>query len=140
MIEVLLRVAGGLLLLLAGVNLLLPGRYGWRGELQRVELLTRQVFWSHMFFIVLAVAGMGCLCLFYATQLLKPGVLQRGLLLFLSLFWGLKLLAQLLYFDLQLWRGKRFETAVHAGLTGLWLYLTGVFAAAWYVNLTGGEA
>ena len=34
MIVVLLRVAGGLLLLLVGVNLLLPGRYGWRAELQ----------------------------------------------------------------------------------------------------------
>ncbi|WP_167856211.1 hypothetical protein [Hymenobacter metallicola] len=32
-------------------------------------------------------------------------------------------------YSTKLWRGKRFETAVHIGFIGLWTYLTGVFFA-----------
>lgn len=44
-------------------------------------------------------------------------------------FWAIRLYAQWFIFPSELWRGRRLETAIHYGFTGLWLALTATFAA-----------
>src|SRR5262245_41177963 len=123
-----LRIAGALLLALAGLNTLFPRRFGWRQELAQVSLLTRQVFYVHTFFIILTLAFMGLLAAVFPRALLEPSLLGLLLAAGLCLFWTARLIVQFFVYDTRLWRGHRFNTAMHVVFSALWTYLVLVFA------------
>lgn len=124
-----LRVAGSLLLLLAALHFFMPARFHWKEELARLSLLNRQIFWVHTFFVALVLAMMGALSAFGAPALLQRSALSRFVLAGFALFWLLRLGFQWFVYDRALWRGQRFNTAVHVLFTALWTYLTAVYAA-----------
>jgi hypothetical protein len=80
----------------------------------------------HSFFIALAVALMGALCLTSSAELIGEP-LGRRVALGLGIFWSVRLGFQLLGYSSELWRGKRLETALHLLLTLLWGYCSIVF-------------
>jgi hypothetical protein len=126
MLELHLRIAGILLLLLAALNTQLPRRFGWRQELAAVSLFTRQVFFVHAFFIALLLVLLGLLYLLFPERLLQPGGLG-GVIAWGSLvFWGTRLAFQLFVYSPELWRGKRLHTLAHALSSLLWAYLVAV--------------
>jgi hypothetical protein len=129
-IAVHVRIAGLCLLAVAALNVALPARLGWKEGLAKLDLLNRQIFLVHWFFIAFTVAMMGCLALFWTTPLLDGSALARASLAGLSLFWGARLAVQVFVYDRRLWRGSRLRTCVHAAMTCLWAYLTAVFACA----------
>jgi hypothetical protein len=133
--ELHLRVAGVLLLALVALNLYVPRRFEWKRELAALSLLTRQVFWVHAAFICLVLAMFAALALLYTPDLLAPTPLARAVLAAVAVFWFLRLLTQWLVYDWSLWHGRRFETAVHLVMTGVWAYLTAAFAYALSHNL-----
>ncbi|UOQ70139.1 hypothetical protein [Hymenobacter cellulosilyticus] len=103
-----------------------PRYFNWAGELQPLSLINRQMVYVHTLFIALTVLLMGLLCLSSAAELVHTH-LGRVVCLGLGLFWLVRLLVQLVGYSAELWRGKRFETTVHAAFIVLWSYLTGVF-------------
>ena len=44
---------------------------------------------------------------------------------------------QWFFYSPMTWRGDRFNTSVHYVFSGTWMYLTAVFAAALWRNLSG---
>lgn len=100
--------------------------FNWRDQLKPLNLLTRQIFISHTFFIAVVVFLMGVLC-FFKGDLLFGNELGSILSLGLSLFWGLRLLFQHFYYSSKHWRGKGFETIIHIVFSLLWLYQTILF-------------
>lgn len=136
-LELHLRIAGLLLLLLAAVHPLFPRELGWKEDLAKLTLINRQIFLVHVGFIALMLVLMGCLALFLAGDLVAPSRLARAVLGGLALFWGLRLLTQQLIYDRSHWRGHRRNTAIHLALTLLWLYLTAVFGWGWWRQLAG---
>lgn len=131
-LELHLRVAGALLLLLSLVHVPMPRELGWKEDLAKLTPVNRQVFLVHNAFIVLTLVLMGSLALFYAPELAAPGRLAGAVLSGLTLFWGLRLFTQQFVYDRSLWRGNRRYTAVHVVFTLLWLYLTAVFGWGWW--------
>jgi hypothetical protein len=131
-LELHLRIAGVLLLLLAALHPLMPKELGWKEDLAKLTLVNRQVFLVHVGFIVVMLILMGALALFYAAELAAPGRLARAILGGLAVFWGLRLLTQQFVYDRSLWRGNPRYTAVHIVFTLLWTYLTAVFAWGWW--------
>jgi hypothetical protein len=125
-----LRLIGVLLLFLAASHALFPKRFAWKEELERLSLLNRQVFWVHTYFVVLIVAMFGLLSLLMPGELLSGTPLARAVLLGMTVFWGFRLYCQWFVYRAELWRGHRFNTAVHIAFTFLWAYLTTVNAAA----------
>ena len=126
-----LKATGVLLILLALIHVVFPKHFHWREELARLSLLNRQVMVVHTFFIALAVFLMGLLCLTSPTEL-SGTPLGKRVALGLAVFWLARLLIQLFGYSSELWRGKRFETAVHVVFSALWAYLTAVFSwVAW---------
>lgn len=126
-----LKIIGVLLILLALMHVFFPKHFHWREELARLSLLNRQVMVVHTFFIALTVFLMGLLCLTSAAEL-SGTPLGKRVALGLSVFWMARLLTQFFGYSSELWRGKRFETAVHVVFSALWTYLTVVFAwVAW---------
>ena len=125
-----LRLVGVLMAGLVVVNLFVPGRFQWREELSRVSLLNRQIFEVHAIFLVLILAMFSVLLLSSSEALLEPTRLSRLVLGGLTIFWGLRLLAQFFYYSPATWRGNRLRTMVHYGFSAAWIYVTAVFAAA----------
>ena len=131
-----LRVTGVLLALLVIVHAFVPGRLRWREELSRLSLVNQQIFEVHTLFIVLVLALSSALLLTSSDALLVPSRLSRALLFGLTVFWGLRMLMQWCYYSPAVWRGNRFNTVAHCLFSGVWVYLTGTFAAALWRNLS----
>jgi hypothetical protein len=126
LLELQLRVAGVLLLLLAAFNAQLPRRFGWRRELQAVSLLTRQVFFVHAFFIALLLVLVGLLYLLFPERLLQAGGLGGPIAWGSLVFWGTRLAFQFFVYSPELWRGNRLLTLAHVLASLLWAYLAAV--------------
>ncbi len=126
MIETQLEIAGCILIALALLHAAFPRKFRWREMLQNVDLLTRQIFYVHTFFIALAVGLTGWLCITGAEQLATTA-LGRKVALGFAIFWSCRLLVQFFGFSSTLWRGKPFETFIHILFTALWAYLSILF-------------
>ena len=127
-----LRVVGLIMAVLVVVNLFVPGRLRWREELARVSLVNRQIFQVHTVFIVLILAMFAVLLLTSADALLEPTRLSRLVLGGLTIFWGVRMLTQWFYYSPAIWRGDRFNTAMHGIFSVAWVYVTAVFGAAFW--------
>ncbi|RYY41497.1 MAG: hypothetical protein EOO08_01780 [Chitinophagaceae bacterium] len=126
-----LNIIGCVLLCLALLHGIFPRYFRWREELAGLSLMNRQMMTIHTFFIAVTVAGMGVLCLVAGDDLLNTP-LGRKVCFGFAFFWALRLGIQFFGYSPQLWRGKRFETAVHIVFTLLWAYLTVVFLLAYF--------
>jgi len=125
----LLEIAGALLVALALFHAFLPGHFKWRDELRSVTLLTRQIHYIHTFFIALTLLLTGLLCLADARELLHTPLGQK-ITLGLFVFWLCRLVIQFFGYSPALWKGKRFETAMHLLFSLLWVFFTLVFGFA----------
>jgi hypothetical protein len=125
-----LRATGALLAVIAAVHLFVPTHLRWHDELPGLSLVNRQIFEVHTAFIVLLLVLLSTLLLTMGDALLEATRLSRALLLGLTIFWGLRMLAQWFYYSPAIWRGDRFRTVVHYGFSAVWIYMTATFAAA----------
>ncbi len=131
-LELHLRIAGALLLLLASAHLLFPKELGWKEDLAKLTLLNRQIFLVHVGFIMLILALFGALALGFTADLVAPSRLAKAVLGGLTLFWGLRLVTQQFVYDRRLWQGSRRNTILHILASLLWIYLTAVFGWGWW--------
>ena len=132
-----LRLIGVLMLGVAALGCYVPRRFGWGVEIERLTLLTRQVFVVHCVFVVVVVGLLGVLHAAWAPALLAPGPLPRAVLAGMLLVWGARLLAQWFYYDASLWRGHRLNTAMHVLFSAIYTYFVAVFAIALVVQGRG---
>jgi len=121
-----LKIAGGLLVLLAALHVGFPRYFRWRQEFASLSLINRQMMYFHTFFLALVVLLMGVLCLLSAEDLANTH-LGHQIDLGLALFWMIRLLLQFFGYSPVHWRGKRFDTLIHVLFSILWLYLTLIF-------------
>jgi hypothetical protein len=137
MMELHLIIVGILLIVLALIHLLIPKYFNWPAELSSLSLGSRQIMYVHTFFVAFMVLLMGILCL-CAPQELSETVLGRILVLGLFIFWFTRLIFQFFVYSPQLWKGKKFETAIHIIFSMLWLYISGVFLATFLFSIARG--
>lgn len=131
-----LRIVGVVMASLVLINLFVPSRFHWREEMARLSLINRQIFQAHSIFLVLTLAWFSALLLTCGAALLEPTRLSRAVLLGLTVFWGLRMLMQWCFYSPQIWRGHRFNTVMHYMFSVLWVYVTMVFAAALWRNVS----
>ena len=124
--ELHLKIVGILLILLSALHIFFPGYFKWKEDLKGLSLINRQMMYVHAFFIGLVVFGIGILSFFFSEELIQTK-LGRLVCLGLAVFWGIRLIVQLVVYSTALWRGKRFETSMHILFTGIWTYLTIIF-------------
>jgi hypothetical protein len=124
--ELQLKIAGTLLIFLGFMHVVFPRFFGWKSDLQGITLINRQMMYVHTFFVAAMVVLMGLLCLFCSKDLMHTK-LGRQISFGLFVFWGLRLVFQFFVYSPRLWKGKAFETLMHAVFSGLWMYLTGLF-------------
>lgn len=127
--EVHFKIIGVLLMALALVHVIFPKYFNWKEELKPLSLINRQMMTVHTFFIALMVFLMGLLCLTSASELITTKLGKR-ISLGLAAFWFIRLLIQFFGYSTALWKGKKFETAMHILFSLFWAYLSVVFIRA----------
>lgn len=106
-IEQLLRLAGLACVGLVAANFVAAGRLGYARSLAGAEKLVRQIFYVHCGYIVFLIMALAVLCLGWPGMLLEPGM-GRAVSGFFALFWGSRVVVQLLYYDRDYRRRERF--------------------------------
>jgi hypothetical protein len=134
-IEFQLRLVGALLLGVAALGVAVHRHFRWGDEIQRLTLLTRQVFLIHSAFVTVVLAMLGAMLLTLAPALLGPGPLPRAVLIGLLIMWMARLLAQWFFYDPSLWRGDRFRTFMHVLFSVLYAYFVATFGLALYAQI-----
>ena len=125
-----LKFIGLALMVLAVAHIPIHRHFKWKAETATLTLLTRQIFHVHTFFVALVVWMFGALTFFFTTDLLQPTRLSIVILLGFSVFWAIRLVVQLFIYESDLWRGKKFETAIHILFTLFWFYCMSVYGYA----------
>jgi hypothetical protein len=126
-----LKIAGCLMLLLALSHVAFPKYFRWKKDFAAVSLVNRQMMYIHTFFIALLLLLIGLLCLTSADDLLHTRLGHR-IALGLGIFWGIRLVLQFWGYSAVHWRRKGFETFVHILFVVLWTYLSVVFLKVIY--------
>lgn len=132
--EIHLKIVGSFLIALSLMHIIIPRYFKWEQELASLSLITKQILYVHTFFIAFIVILMGLLCLCYSHELVY-NPFGRIISLGLFGFWLTRLTFQFFVYSPALWRGKRFETAMHVMFSLIWTYFTGVFLFSYLVQL-----
>jgi hypothetical protein len=122
-----IQFAGALHLLVACANFVLPGILHYRQNLAKVSPIIRQIFRVHAFYIVLILLGFGTLCLCFSHDLAGGSSLGRFLSAFLALFWSIRVVLQLAFYD----RATKQEHPLgNIFFSAIFIYFAAVFLAA----------
>ena len=127
----LLIFAGGILhfgILLASA--MVPKVLDWKGSLEKLDGLFRQLVWVHGAFIVLVIIGFGLLSVVLAGDLASGTPLARGMCLFISLFWAARLVVQFFVFDAKPYLKTVVLKVGYRGLTAVFVYITVIYGLA----------
>ena len=127
-----------ILILIAGVlhfgiliaSALVPQVLDWRGELQRVSPMTRQLVWTHGAFIVITIIGFGLLALTNAASLASGDALARAVCGFIAIFWAARCALQFVLFDPTPLLTKWWLKVGYHSLTLVFAYFAAVFGWA----------
>jgi hypothetical protein len=124
-----LTLVGLVLVGLGAVHAALPSVLRWRHELGQASPLNREVSYVHCYFIGLACCLWGLLPLSAGGSLLDPHPVTRLVLVGAVVFWASRLVIQLVVFNHHARTSWRWCLLSLVG-TGLWIYLTAVWAWA----------
>jgi len=127
-----LKITGCILIALALLHIVFPRYFKWLDELVPLSLINRQMMYVHTFFVALVLLLMGVLCV-SSPQDLTTSVLGERICLGLGAFWLVRLFVQFFVYSPKLWRGKKFETAVHVVFIVLWAYFSWVFLRIYFL-------
>ena len=128
MLDYLIPAAGVLQLLIASANVFVPRKLDYRGNLARVTPVVRDVFIVQNVYIVLVLLGLAGLCFAFPADLAGRSPLGRALAGFLAVFWGLRVVLQLFFYDGTV--KKRFPVWNGVFLCA-YVVLTATFVTAW---------
>ena len=121
-----IQLAGGLHLLVAAANFVLPGMLEYRKNLAKVSPIIRQIFLVHAAYIVLVLGGFGAICLWFADDLCGGSRLGRFVCEFLAVFWCLRIVIQFGFYDRAT---KREHPIGNFIFSAIFLYFAAIFAA-----------
>jgi hypothetical protein len=67
-----------------------PFRLNWRGELQCLSRLHRQMYWVYGGYIVLSIVAFAALSILNSSELASGSALARGFCAYVAVFWGIR--------------------------------------------------
>lgn len=116
-------------------SIAIPRLLGWREQLQRVERLTRTIFWTYSGYILGIHLWFAALALGLGTRLVDGSPLAALVTGFITVYWGVRVVGQFTWYDRSV-AGRRLLFRVAEALyVTAFLFVTAVFAAATAHNL-----
>jgi hypothetical protein len=110
-----------------------PGRLGWKEDLQKLTSFNRKLMWVHGGFAVLTIVAFGTLTVALHAEMLRGDRAALGLALFIGIYWALRIVVDFAYYEHKDWpRGGTFLIG-HILLTSLFAFLsvTNLGLVAW---------
>lgn len=118
--------AGAGQLALALASLAIPKLLRWREDTARLSSLTRKVFWVYAVYILGTNVALGAVSVLLPAHLLDGSPLARAVCGYGALYWGGRVLVQVVVFHRERPPGAHFVAAETAMLL-LFVYLTVVY-------------
>jgi uncharacterized membrane protein YhaH (DUF805 family) len=119
--------AGQLCVLTASA--LVPLRLNWREAFRPLSRLHRQLYWVYGGYVVLSIVAFALLSLADAPELAGGGRLARGVCGYISVFWGVRLVLQVILDVKEHLTAWWLKLGYH-GLTVVFAFFTAVYACA----------
>lgn len=113
----------------------LPRWLNWKVETQKLEPVTRQVFWMYAGYILMTNLSIGFITLVFAETLLNGTALVTALTGFMLAYWAVRLILQLFVIDKTAAPKGLLFTFGDLALTLLFLFFTTTYALAFVYNL-----
>lgn len=124
---VLLAIAGLCQVLIAAANVPAARVLDYRGQMQKVSTVVREIFYVQNFYIKLILVSQAVVCWLFPDELLGGSTFGTFFSGFLALFWGLRLLIQFGVYDNA---SRKAYPAVDVGMIVMQIFLTAVFLTA----------
>jgi hypothetical protein len=111
-----------------------PHQLKWKEDLAQLTTFNRKWVWVSSGFIVLTIIAFGTLTLILHQEFLTGDRVAVGLSAFIAIFWTLRILVDIFYYDHADWpKGVRFVVG-HCLLTALFVALAATY---WTVVIMG---
>lgn len=129
-------ICGILHIVLSIGSTVIPKVLHWNQELQNVQPLIKQMFWTYAAYILVINICFGLVSIWGTNDLLDHSFLAKCITLFISLYWLARIGIQLFYFDTsQAPKGLLF-TLGEIALVALFILFTAVYFLAFLYNIS----
>ncbi len=119
--------AGNFLTMVAGVQV--PARLNWKEELAKLTIFNRKVIMNYYFYVGGIIACWGLLTIILHDDFLQGNRIAGILATIMTIFWGARVLVDILYFKHKDWPQGTDVVIGHALLTTLFVFLTAAYAS-----------
>ncbi len=109
---------------------LLPRVLDWKTNLPSLPKLQEQILRVYAFYICLMILALGLMCIVFPGELLAGTLLTKALCFFVAVFWGIRLMIQLFYYDPSEHLSTPFLKTGYHGLTAVFTYQVVIFVGA----------
>lgn len=133
-VQQLICVAGLAQITLALGSLAIPRILKWRVELNKVQPLIKQMFWTYAAYIFMINLCFGILSLFAFTDITDHSNLATIITGFIAAYWISRVLIQFLYFDRTHFPIGMWYKLAEITLTTLFVFLSATYSWAFYIN------
>jgi alginate O-acetyltransferase complex protein AlgI len=109
-----------------------PARLGWKADIAKLTRFNQKVFWVYGFYILLSIVSFAVLTWRLHDEFLAGDEAARWLAGYVAIFWTVRVLVDLFWYDHRDWPPGNALLAGHALATSLFCTLAGVY---WFVAL-----
>ncbi|MFQ5733313.1 MAG: hypothetical protein ACE5KM_15335 [Planctomycetaceae bacterium] len=128
-LQVAIFIAGLGQLVLAAASAFIPRQLGWREKLGGVDPLLRRIFWVYAAYILGTNVALGLVSTFASGALVEGGSLAFAVNVYAAVYWGARLVIQLVWFRGLAPEGLKFRVAETA-LVLLFVFLSSTYVVA----------
>src|SRR5262245_28468602 len=119
---------GHLLVLIASVQV--PYRLGWKRDIPKLTRFNQKIFWVYGFYILLCIVGFACLTWLLHDSFLAGESAARALAAFIAVFWTVRVLVDLFWYDHRDWPPGNSLVVGHAMVTSFFCTLAVIYWSA----------
>ncbi len=120
-----LAALGHLVVLIASLQA--PARLGWKRDLAKLTRFNQKIFWVYGFYILFCIVSFAALTWRLHDAFLAGEPAARSIAGFIAIFWTVRVLVDLLWYDHRDWPQGNALVAGHALVTSLFCALAAVY-------------
>lgn len=114
----------------------IPRALNWKGELQQVSPLVRQIFWTYAGYILCTNLAFALVSILGSESLTDGSPLASSVTGFITVYWFARIMIQFFYFDRESAPKGLKYTLGEIVLVSLFVFFTAVYAVATWNNLS----
>ena len=116
---------GHLVVLIASAQA--PTRLGWKQDIPKLTRFNQKVFWVYAFYVLLCILSFTVLTWRFHDSFLTGDPVARGLAVFIAIFWTIRVLVDLFWYDHRDWPPGNALLVGHALVTSLFCSLAAIY-------------